>query len=382
VLIAYLLTTTDATELAFPRVDMAVPQNAWNLVALSGPHAVIRYSYGMSEAAVLINSDTGEATLLASNVADLSRPAMFSADGRYLRFVTTDRNGGTPSRVMERDLTTGRDRTLYSYSNFDHVFADATGDVWLDYRTGDVVAADGRTTNGERSGDPGTGRWLAGDWFMTYEFGCGVDCPLTLVPVFGSGPPLTYVIPEKTVDRGLASWVLDDHSLVVLDAGSSSFWRLASDGGGEILGHGDPYQGFTALPDAPYAVISTDVGEPVTYQALLKVQTGEIIPLPVAAGPGEIWLENHPNGLLLTVFGSDDSQSVWVMAYDTGSFAALPADADTYCNVLLADGSAACYSDASPPDGGVYRFEPVSGTLTKISDLMVYLLALQPNSVN
>ena len=379
---AYLLTTTDATELAFPSVHMAAPENAWTLVAVSGPYVVIRYPYGVSEAAVLINSDTAEATLLASNVADLNRAAMFSADGRYLRFVTTA-GSGTPSRVVERDLTTGQDRTLYSYSNFDHVFADATGEVWLDYRTGDIVAADGRATNGRHSTSATTGRWLAGDWFMTYDFGCGVDCPLTLVPVFGSEPALTYIIPEKTVDRGLASWALDDQSLLVLDAASSSFWRLTGDGGGQLVGHGDPYQAFTALPNAPYAVISTDAGEPVTYQALLKVQTGEIIPLPVAAeNPGELWLENQTNGLLLTQYRSDDSQSVWVMLYDTESFAALPADADTYCYVLLANGSAICYSSASPENEGVHRYEPSSGTLTKISDLTVYFLALQRSTSN
>ena len=379
VLTAYLLTTTHAIELAFPSVHMAAPDNGWRLVAWSGPHVVIRYPYGVSEAAVLINSDTAEATLLAPNVADLKRAAIFSADGRYLRFVTTG-GSGTPSRVVERDLTSGGDRTLYSYSNFDRVFADATGEVWLDYRTGDVVAADGRATNGRHSTSATTGRWLAGDWFMTYDFGCGDDCPLTLVPVFGSAPALTYIIPEKTVNRGLASWVLDDRSLLVVDFASSSFWRLTEDGGGQLVGHGDSYQGFAAQPNAPYAVISTDDGEPLTYQGLLEVQTGAIIPLPtVAENPGEIWLDIQRNGLLVTQF-KPDGESVWVMPYDTRAFAALPADAGTYCYVVLTDGSVVCSSDASSEDGGVHRYEPVSGTLTKIFDQTVYLLAVQPSA--
>ncbi len=380
VLTAYLLTTTDATELAFPSVHMAAPDNTWRLVALSGPHVVLRYPFGVSEAAVLINSDTAEATLLAPNVADLNRAAIFSADGRYLRFVTTG-GSGTPSRVVERDLTSGADRTLYSYANYDRVFADATGEVWLDYRTGDVVAADGRATNGSHSSSTTTGRWLAGDWFMTYAYGCGDDCPLTVVPVFGSAPALTYIIPEKTVNRGLASWVLDDRSLLVLDYTSSSFWRLTEDGGGQLVGHGDSYQSFTALPNAPYAVISTDEGEPLTYQALLEVQTGAIIPLPtVAENQGEIYLDLQRNGLLVTQYRPEQSESVWVMHYDTRVFAELPADADTYCYVLLTDGSAICSSDASSADGGVHRYEPASGTLTKISDQTVYLLAVQPSA--
>ena len=375
---AHLLTTTDAIEVAFPSVQMAAPGNTWTLLALSGPHVVIRYPYGVSEAAVLINTDTSEATLLAPNVAGMSRAAMFSADGRYLRFVTTG-GSGYPSQVVERDLTSGENRTLYSYSNFDHVFADATGDVWLDFRTGDVIAADGRATNGSHSASATTGRWLAGEWFMTYTYGCGNDCTLTLVPVSGSAPALTYVIPEKSANRGMASWLLDDHSLLVLDFASSSFWRLTEDGEAQLVGHGDPYQNFTALPNAPYAVISTEDGEPVTYSALLEVRTGAIIPLPtVAENPGELYLDLQRNGLLVTRYEPPDGQSVWVMPYDTKVFTALPADADTYCYVLLEDGSAICTSDASSEDGGVQRYEPTSGTLTRIFDETVYLLAVQP----
>ena len=237
---AYLLTTTGATELALPPVRIEAPENSWDLVAVSEPYVVIRYPYGIAEAAILINTDTAEATLVAPNVADLNPAARFSADGRYLRFVTTDRDSGFPSQVVERDLTTGQDRTLYSYSNFDHVYADATGDVWLDFRTGDVTAADGRPVNPQPPRNIDLSRWLVGDWIMVSEYACEQDCPLTLAPVFGSEPTRTYILPEKIPNWGISSWMLNDQSLLVFDHTASAYWRLTSDGQGELVGHTDP----------------------------------------------------------------------------------------------------------------------------------------------
>ena len=371
----YVLTPTGASEVDFPAVDMAVPANGWSLEAVSEPYLVIRYMYGVSEAMVVINSDTAEATLVSAGVADLPRAAIFSADGRYLRFVATTADGAA-SEVVERDLVTGIDRTLYSYSNYDHIRADSTGDVWLDFRTGDVIAADGRPTNDLHSSDPDTGRWLTGEWTMTYSYACTSDCPLTLAPVFGSDPALTYMIPEKTARRGLASWMLDDQSLLVLDAAISSYWRLPLDGGGQLIGHSDPNQSFSGLAESRYVVISTDVGEPAAYDALLDIETGEIIPLPVAAAvsDGGFFLDGGRDGLFLTHYDNDGGQSVWIMSYLTRSFAPLTTDAQTYCYVMLDDGSAIC----TGVDGGIYRYEPVSGALTRISDLVVYFLGLRP----
>ena len=370
----YVLTPTGATEVDFPAVDMAVPSNAWSVEAVSEPYLAIRYMYGVSEAMVVINSDTAEATLVSAGVADLPRAAIFAADGRYLRFVATTSDGAS-SKVVERDLVTGIDRTLYSYSNYDHVLADSTGDVWLDYRTGDVIAADGRPTNALHSSDTDTGRWLTGEWTMTYSYGCASDCTLTLAPVFGSEPAMTYMIPEKTARRGLASWMLDDQSLLVLDRATSSYWRLLPDGGGELIGHRDPNQSFSGLAESRYVVFSTGVGEPAAYDALLDIETGEIIPLPVAAGSeGGFALDGQRDGLFLTHYENDGGQSVWLMPYLTRSFAPLTTDAQTVCYVLLDDGSAICYG----VDPGIYRYEPASGALTRISDLVVYFLGLRP----
>ncbi|MCE9621851.1 MAG: hypothetical protein K8R99_05845 [Actinomycetia bacterium] len=372
---AFSLTPTTATQVDFPAVEMAVPSNGWSLVAVSDPYLVIRYFYGVSEAAVLINSATAQATLLSANTADLPWAARFSADGQYLRFVTTS-GDGTSSNVMERDLTTGTDRTVYSYSNYDHVRTDANGDVWIDFRTGDVIAADGSPTNNHRSNDSSIGLWLTGDRTMTYSYACETDCPLTLTPISGSAPAMTYVIPQKTATRGVASWLLADQSLLVLDSETSSYWRLPLNGVGELLGHGDSFQSSSGQGTARYVVFSTDVGDPVTYDSLLNVATGEIIPLPsTAATQGEFSLEFQRAGLLLTQYKSDGGQSIWLMPYDTQSFALLTTDSQTYCPTVLSDGSAICYSYASSGAGAIYRYDTTEGALTRVSDLVVYSLA-------
>ena len=367
--ITYLLTTTEATELVIPSVQMAVPENPWSLVAVNDPYVVIKYSYGIAEAAVLINTDTANATLIAPNVAEMSPPVHFSADGRYLRFVTTSKDTGFPSQIVERDLTTGQDRTLYAYSNFDHVYSDATGDVWLDFRTGDVIAADGRLINPQPPQNSNQSWRLVGDWIMISEYACEQVCTLTLSPIFGSEPTRTYILPEKVAGYGLTGWLLDDQSLLVFQNASTQYWRLTSDGQGQLVGNTDPFGISTTI-------ISTDAGDPAIYDSMLDLRTGEVLPLPVASEDTvDFWIDQFPNGLIFSFFQSDSNQSAWVRTDDSLTFSELPTDANTYCYELLADSSVICQSYVSSDDQGVYRYEPATGTLTKLTDLTVYLLA-------
>ncbi len=290
--IAYLLTTTEAIELMMPSVQMAVPENPWTLVAVSEPYAVIKYSYGIAEAAILINTDTANATLVAPNVADLPPEAHFSSDGRYLRFVTTSKDMGNPSQIVERDLTTGQDRILYAFSNSNHVYSDAAGDVWLDFRTGVVTVADGRPINPQPPINTNLSRRLVGDWIMISEYACEQDCTLNLSPIFGNEPTRTYILPEKVAGFGLSGWVLDDQSLLVFQNASTQYWRLTSDGQGQFVGKIDPF-GLSST------IISTNAEEPAIYDSILDPETGEVFPLPVASeDTADFWIDRFPNGLI------------------------------------------------------------------------------------
>ena len=108
---------------------------------------------------------------------------------------------------------------------------------------------------------------------------------------------------------------------------------------------------------------------------MLNTGTGEIIPLPVAVeSVSDLWLDRYPNGLILTQYAPDGSTSAWVKLDDSQTFSELPDNADTSCTLLLADGSVICQSYTSE---AIYRYEPASGALTKLTDLSIYLLDMR-----
>ena len=144
---------------------------------------------------------------------------------------------------------------------------------------------------------------------------------------------------------------------------------MTSDGQGQLVGKTDPIGISTTIN-------ATDAGETAIYDSMLDLRTGEVYPLPVAAEDAANYrIDRFPNGLILSYFQSDGNQSAWVRTDDSPAFSKLPTDANTYCFEILADGSVICQSYISPEDQGVYRYEPATGTLTKLTYLTVYLLA-------
>lgn len=377
---AYLLTTTEAISLPLPPLQLEAPENVWQVIARSDPYVVIQHPYSSAEPAFLINTDTAEISLVANNVVDFDNAVTFSADNHYMRYVTTDANSGTDSHVVERDLTTGQERTLYSYSNFDHVYSDATGDLWFDVRTGDMIAADGRTSNSQRDVRANVFRWLVGDYFMTGDYACTQDCPLTLTPNFGDGPALTFTLPEKTENYGGTGWLLEDQSLLFYESGARKLWHLLADGSGEFLGYRAISDNFSFRSPADRLIQVGSSAEATTPSFLLDVHTGEQIQPPW----GSVsmmdlpWADRYPGGMLWTLYRADNTSSYWLLPDDSDTFIPLPeVPTDAYCNVVLPDGNLACteYHEAS----GVTTLallDVTSDDLTDLYDQNVYSLSM------
>lgn len=375
---AILLTTSEAIGLPLPPLQLEVPENGWDVIARSDPYVVIRHFYSYAQPTFLINTETAEISLISNNVVDFDKAVTFSADNRYLRYVSTDTNSGTPSEVIERDLTSGDERTLYSYSNFDHVYSDATGDIWFDIRTGDLIAADGRPTNSQRDVRASIYRWLVGDTFLTGEYGCVQDCLLTLTPIFGSDPALTFTLPEKLENYGMAGWLLADQSLLAYDFGTRAFWHLRTDGSGDRVGYRDLAANYTFRSFNQRLIGIMDSADSETTSALLDTFSGEVVPLPTTVGTGEyLWTDRYPGGTLWSLYRDDNSLSIWLLPDGSDTFIAVPdAPANTFCDTVLPDGNLVCSQYDETVDGSnLLLLDMASGDLSSIFDQPVYFLA-------
>jgi hypothetical protein len=258
---AFLLTSDSATPIQLPGVQVPIPGNGWEIAAQHGAYIVMAPIGTATTPAILINGETGQASLVAANVfgpTAIQYFVRFSADGQSLRFAT----GAGPVEVHNRDLNTGKDTTFFHSGSY--LVTDSFGEIWYDYGRGTAVTAQGQPVKLKKSDVSTTIGFLDNGWILARKRDCLGPCPLEAYPSAGDAAALEYSLPVKlspllVMISGVEQ--LDQNRLLVsvLDSGAGdslpAVWLLTPDGKSELLGKGlslnssTPYYRLPGLSD-------------------------------------------------------------------------------------------------------------------------------------
>jgi hypothetical protein len=319
--------------------------------------------------ALLINGETGKASLVATDVygpAEGSYFLHFSADGSSLRFAT----GEGPVEIHELDLQTGDETILFESSR--SLVTDPTGEVWYDVQKGAGITADGRPVADLKTDDNTSHLLLDGGWILAVQRNCDSPCALQLSRATDRASAFDYSLPVQ-LTSGLttvkfAKPLTQNRLLVgVTDNNSAdcnpSLWLLSPDGKSERLGRRiDASQAYgvpglsadgrylvTYSPDDASAFTLYDL---TSDQALFSTSTG--IP--------DVYLDStyFPEGVI--IHGQDTATHQWSYNFSTGSGVEVPSPGgDEYCTALTPDGRLICMTGA-----GVEMVNPGSGVRTPL----------------
>ena len=242
---AFLLTSDSATPITLPSVQVPIPGNSWEIVAQHGVDIVMAPIGTATTPAILINGETGQATLVADNVygpTEINYFVRFSSDGHSLRYAT----GVGPVEVHNRDLQSGNDTIFFRSSS--HLATDGFGEIWFDRANGTSRTADGQPVTLKNTEDKTINILLLDNsWVLATKYDCAAPCALQAYPSAGNAAAFNYSLPVKLIPLLVmitAVQALDQNRLLVsvLDANASdslpALWLLTPDGKSELLGKG------------------------------------------------------------------------------------------------------------------------------------------------
>ncbi len=372
---AFLLTSDSATQIQLPSIQVPSPGNPWIIHIDHYPYIVIEASYGATVPAILINGETGQASLIANNVfvgySYSEYFVRFSADGRWMRYAAGQEQVG----IHNRDLQSGKDTLILQSSGY--ISTDAFGDVWYDSRLGVLQMADGQGGTLVTSDDNTRHLVLGNSWMLDSQYSCTQPCSLHVYPIVGNAQALDYSLPvnfssplvgdatQVSVNYGK---ILAGNRLLVgiYDQSNNddqrNFWLLTPDGMSTLIGKGSAFSGNRlagSSPGDPYILIyPTDaspefrVFDPTTGKVLFSETTGIT----------DVFIDMlfFPEGII--VQEQDTTEHDWVYNFATG--VAVPfqlLDDYRYCAALTPDGRPICMNDS-----GVGVYDPVSGNNTEL----------------
>lgn len=287
--VLYHVTQTSATPIiiAPENVDWLADDNRLELLANSDTHAVIVEREEIpSGAALLIDLQANTATFLGFDVASFPvKPAAFSEDGLYFRYLLRDAANEETWTIRERKLETGTERVIFTIDDdpFPLVSVDPYGDQWI-YRK--RLA----TTLIDRSGEAHTTEYASpeavivqvfvGDHLISYPANCEADCVMEWKPL-PDGEPLRFTLPESdhaVIPRPLGQ-IDETHLLAMTD--SDSMWLLSTDDQHVQLGKWSPE--FVPMlitdlvsPDGRWVLVLDDA-ETVDNYRVLDLQNLETV---------------------------------------------------------------------------------------------------------
>ncbi len=368
---AFLLTSDSATPIKLPSVQVPIPGNGWEIVAQHGAYMVLAPFGTVTTPAILINGETGQASLVATNVfgsAEVSYLVRFSADGQSLRYAA----GDGPVEVHNRDLQSGNDTIFFQTSM--HLGTNDFGEIWYDSKIGMGRTADGQPVTLKNPQDamiiP-----LDNSWILATTYECAAPCALQAYPSTGNATAFNYSLPVKLSSTSFAIngvQTLDQNRLLVsvLDFRAADqlpdLWLLTPDGKSELLGKGLFLNRFTpnyhiqGLSDDSHTILLyPEDGTPafsIFDLAAGKVLFSKTLDKPYAYTEVLYFAE----GIIVDEQGNTTHN--WVYRFSTGLAAEVgPPGGAGYCNAITPDGKPICMTDA-----GVVVYDPASGDTTPL----------------
>ena len=374
---ALLLTSDSATAIQIPNVQVPYPENPWLVAAEHAPYIIFTYVGTDSVPAILINAETGQASLVSDNVynvfninMDASFPLVrFSADGRSVRYATLVGMSGGPVEVHNLDLQNGKDTVFFQSSG--HLSTDDFGEIWYDSRLGIVQTADGKSFTVTNT-DANT--WhilLKTGGILTTKRTCDSPCPLQTYPPGGESAASNYSLPASLINNILYvsyGQLLDQNRLLVVTYGNNitTNWILTSDGQGQLLGKGEV--GYSATASYQSAFISSDGRYLLVYPtddktsfSVYELATGKVLFSETTVTPIALLNVSYfPEGIIVDAYDPALAIRSWVYNLATGLASEVGSlGSSGYCNAMTTDGKPICATD-----GGVVVYDPASGDTT------------------
>jgi len=363
---AFVLTSNSALPIDLPKVHAPIPQNGWSVEAQHNPYIVLVPNGTVTTPALLINGETGKASLIATDVfgpTEISYLIYFSPDGQSLRFAT----GEDPVKIHNRNLQTNADKILFESGS--SLAADSSGELWYDYANGAGVTADGAPIT-FTDADGNTRHLLLNQgWILAVPRDCDSDCPLQAAPATGSDSPLNFVLPIKLVQQVVSvnfGQLLDQNRLLiaVTDNGSTDYnptlWLLSPDGKSNLLGRsiGIQYQGRSSVSADGRYILVTSADDPSTYK-LYDLTTDQVI-FSKTSGTPDILLDVTYFTEAALILQADTTNHYWVYNFAAKSAFTIDTTSDNeYCTALTPDGKPICMAD-----DGMAMYDPITGNRT------------------
>lgn len=363
---AFVLTSDSAIPIDMPNVRAPFPQNGWTVEAQHDPYIIFMPTGTVTAPAILINGETGEASLLAANVfgpTEISYLVRFSADGKSVRYAA----GEDPVKVYNRDLQTDSSTIIFEAGTF--ILTNDTGDHWYDLRKNTVTTAEGVSIPLKNTDDNIRNILLDDGRILAAPRDCDADCPLEVYSPTGTELPLNYTLPMKlskqvVVIRFVKLLIQDRLIVGVLDYGSSDFrsklWLLSPDGKSKILGAdvGLSINDFPGLsPDGRYLMV-TEADDPSAY-TLYDLTTDQAI-FSQTTGSPDLFLDVAYFAEGALILEQTAVNHLWVYNFAAGSAYEITAPSDyEYCTTLSPDGKPICIAE-----DGVAMYDPISENRT------------------
>lgn len=234
------------------------------LVGRSDPYLVYSYPLGGDTVpAMLINTVTDTVTYLSGelNTGNGSLTVPFSADGKYLRYFSTEDKLSGQWRLIERKLETGDERIIYELSlrQWPSVSHDLYGELWFvqAFRTSYFIRTDGFAQVFEENSNDPSKRVFYDQYLLTYSPLCGDICILQWQNIV-TGELQYYRTNEFQPQFRVISNPGENSLLITSD---SQYWLLESDyrtlplGRSEYLDFSFDRMGIIS-PDGSYIVTS------------------------------------------------------------------------------------------------------------------------------
>jgi hypothetical protein len=335
--------------------------------------------------ALLVNLETGTFDLLTGHADVLRAPPVFSADGRYLRYVSWDFEANSdwqtaPWTLWERELATGSERPVHTLTNANLSLAhDRYGEGWMNVSTD----PDRKIQTYTYSYLDGTQETLAefnlsdqsslavyrlfDDHLLVFDPFCETACKMSFHPLAG-GDLMQFVLPEQDFAFGPLRWI---DATRLLAAGQETIWLMNSDGTTQVLGYWSPMSVFVsrdaiASPDGRWVLVINDVEDP-THYSIVDTLTGTAVATGEMEVGAMVWYRD--GGFLATnnqmrnfmLYRDVDQTVVWLPEVEKGQYLDVQPDG----MVLYAQ-----FVETDTRDPGLYRYDPAADTFTFLFDLM------------
>ncbi len=288
----FLLTPDAAQRLPVTDEVSSLLEDEPLFTTVSEPYAVLTLGHNPFDAeALLVDTERGTVEQLTGSI--LSFPptnlsVRFSADKRFLRYMSQETPDDFVWQIRERDLATGEERILHAIEvperqRFPNLAIDQFGEHWLltkiDTETDTVqVLMLFNDSTLEILEEASLGQqhiWQMGDDYLAVSpLACETDCTLEVRPLDGE-ETITFPLPEAIM-RPILVTRLDDGRLIV--AQRSQYWLLDNDGTTESLGFVRPQELLNWRREIPGSrQIFANADRDATHYLVWDMQQGTLI---------------------------------------------------------------------------------------------------------